>query len=108
MGRKQGIGQALCEHTVYDTEGQLVSGSFLDYCLPRADTVPRFRFIHKDTATQANPLGVKGCGEAGAAGSPPALINAIVDALAVRHLDMPASAEKVWRCARSHAAKGVL
>ena len=99
-GLAQGIGQALFEHTVYDPDGQLLSGSLLDYCLPRALDLPSFRFEHQDTPAPGNPLGVKGCGEAGAAGSPPALINAIVDALnpyQIRHLDMPATPQVIWR-----------
>ncbi len=99
-GVAQGIGQALMESTAYDEDGQLLSGSFMDYRLPRADDLPAFRFVARETATSRNPLGIKGCGEAGATGSPPAVINAIVDALApfgVSHLDMPATPEKVWR-----------
>ena len=99
-GVAQGIGQALMELTAYDEDGQLLSGSFMDYRLPRADDLPAFRFVARETATSRNPLGIKGCGEAGATGSPPAVINAIVDALApfgVSHLDMPATPEKVWR-----------
>ena len=98
-GVVQGIGQALLEHTVYDEGGQLTSGSFMDYCMPRADDLPNFAFVHRDTPTTRNPLGIKGCGEAGAAGAPPAVINAVVDALAprgVRHLDMPATPRRVW------------
>ncbi len=100
-GLAQGIGQALLENTVYDENGQLLTGSFMDYCMPRADDLPKFN-VHtlKGTPCTHNPLGVKGCGEAGAIGSPPAVINAIVDALkefGVDHLDMPATPEKVWR-----------
>lgn len=99
-GLAQGIGQALTEHTVYDDSGQMLSGSFMDYGLPRADDLPAFNFVHRETPSPRNPLGVKGCGEAGAAGSPPAVINAIVDALSpygVRHLDMPATPQRVWQ-----------
>ncbi|MFO1352508.1 MAG: xanthine dehydrogenase family protein molybdopterin-binding subunit [Gammaproteobacteria bacterium] len=99
-GVAQGIGQALLEQAVYDADGQLLSGSLLDYCLPRADDLPFFAFRAEQTPAPHNPFGAKGCGEAGAAGSPPALINAIIDALApyqVRHLDMPATPEKLWR-----------
>ena len=98
-GVAQGIGQALFEHTAYDGEGQLLSGSFMDYCLPRADDLPDLDFVLNGTPTTRNPMGVKGCGEAGAAGSPPAVINAVVDALkpyGVRHVDMPATPERVW------------
>jgi len=99
-GVTQGIGQALLEHTAYAPDGQLLAGSYMDYCLPRADDLPSFVFDHRDTPTTRNLLGVKGCGEAGATGSPPAVMNAVMDALAplgVRHVDMPATAEKIWR-----------
>lgn len=99
-GLAQGIGQALMEHGVYDNEGQLLSGSYMDYAMPRADNFPNFTVDTSVTECTHNPLGVKGCGEAGAIGSPPAVINAIVDALSdygVTHMDMPATPEKVWR-----------
>jgi carbon-monoxide dehydrogenase large subunit len=100
-GTVQGIGQALYEHCIYDeNSGQLVTGSLMDYCLPRAGDVPNFTFRYNEIPTQSNPLGVKGAGEAGAIGAPPAIINALVDALApygVKHIDMPATPEKVWR-----------
>jgi carbon-monoxide dehydrogenase large subunit len=100
-GLAQGIGQALFENTVYDkASGQLLTGSMMDYCLPRADDLPSFAVETNVTLCTHNPLGVKGCGEAGAIGAPPAVINAVVDALAslgVRHIDMPATPEKVWR-----------
>ncbi len=100
-GTVQGIGQALYERVVYDSDsGQLVTGSLMDYCLPRANDVPAFTFRYNEIPTPANPLGVKGAGEAGAIGAPPAVINAIVDALApygIRHIDMPATPEKIWR-----------
>jgi carbon-monoxide dehydrogenase large subunit len=99
-GLAQGIGQALLEHSVYDDSGQLVSGSYMDYAMPRADHFPNFTVDTSVTECTHNPLGVKGCGEAGAIGSPPAVINAIVDALSdyeVRHVDMPATPEKIWR-----------
>ena len=98
-GLAQGLGQALLENCVYDENGQLVSGSYMDYCMPRADDLPSFAVDTQVTACTHNPLGVKGCGEAGAIGSPPALINAVVDALAgygITHLDMPASPHRVW------------
>ena len=98
-GLVQGMGQAVFEQTVYDDDGQLLSGSYMDYCLPRARDVPFIDFENVVTPTERNPLGIKGCGEAGATGSPPAVINAIVDALApygVRHVDMPATPERVW------------
>jgi carbon-monoxide dehydrogenase large subunit len=96
----QGIGQALIENCYYDPEtGQLISGSFQDYGLPHADELPSFKVGTKETACTHNPLGVKGCGEAGAIGSPAALMNAITDALGVRDLEMPATPQRVWRAA---------
>ena len=100
-GTVQGIGQALLEQTVYDENGQLLSGSFMDYCMPRADDLPAIELtMLEDTPCETNPMGVKGAGEAGAIGACPAVINALVDALSplgVRHIDMPATPEKVWR-----------
>jgi len=100
-GVAQGIGQALFEHTVYDQSGQLVSASFMDYALPRAEDVPGFHFETRNVPSTTNPLGIKGAGEAGSIGSCPALMNALVDALdravGVRHIDMPATPETVWR-----------
>jgi carbon-monoxide dehydrogenase large subunit len=98
-GVAQGIGQALLENAVYDTNGQLLSGSMMDYTMPRADNLPNIKVDTEVTLCTHNPLGVKGCGEVGAIGSPPAIINAIVDALKdydVRHIDMPATAPKLW------------
>ncbi len=98
-GVMQGIGQALLENAVYDQQGQLVTGSFMDYTMPRAHDFPRMTVGTEVTLCTHNPLGVKGCGEVGAIGSPPAVINAVVDALrdyGVVHLDMPASPEKIW------------
>jgi len=104
-GLTQGIGQALTECCIYDPEsGQLVTGSMQDYCLPRADDVPSYRIGTKETPCTHNPLGVKGCGEAGAIGSPPAVINAITDALGVREIEMPATPQRVWRVANKKAA----
>ena len=100
-GVTQGIGQALYEHTVFDADsGQLLSGSFMDYTLPRADNLPPIEVALIEVPCGTNPLGVKGAGEAGAVGSPPAIINAIIDALkddGVTHIDMPATPEKIWR-----------
>ncbi len=98
-GIAQGIGQALLEHAVYDASGQLLSGSYMDYTMPRADNVPNIKVATENTLCTHNPLGSKGCGEVGAIGSPPAVIGAIVDALkdyGVRHINMPASPEKIW------------
>ena len=106
-GLAQGLGQALLEHTVYDAEGQLLSGSFMDYCIPRADDLPDFGFEPWITPSPGNPLDIKGCGEAGAAGSPPAAINAVLDALAsigVEDFEMPATPERVWRAIRAARA----
>jgi carbon-monoxide dehydrogenase large subunit len=104
-GVVQGIGQALLEHTVYDdASGQLVTGSFMDYAMPRAGDLPSFSFATHNVPCTANPLGVKGAGEAGAIGAPPAVINAIVDALhartGLRHIDMPATPRRVWEALR--------
>jgi len=102
-GLAQGIGQALLEQAVYDDSGQLVNASFMDYTMPRADDVPSFKVGTVVTPCTHNPLGVKGCGEAGAIGSPPAVINAVCDALGVRHIEMPATPEKVWRALQTAA-----
>jgi len=102
-GIAQGIGQALLEAAAYDEYGQLVSGSYMDYAMPRADDVPFYTVDHScQTPCTHNPLGVKGCGEAGAIGSPPAVVNAVVDALQraghghVTHIDMPLTPSRVW------------
>jgi len=104
-GVAQGIGQALTEHTVYDDEsGQLLSGSLMDYAIPRADDLPALEISLSGTPTKANPLGVKGSGQAGAMAAPQTVMNAILDAVAplgVTHLDMPATAEAVWRALSS-------
>ena len=107
-GLAQGIGQALLENAVYDENGQLRSGSYMDYTMPRADDVPFFKVGTTVTPCTHNPLGVKGCGEAGAIGSPPAVINAICDALrdyGVDHMDMPATPEKIWRAINKMQAR---
>ena len=100
-GVAQGYGQSVLERTVYDSgSGQLLSGTFTDYALPRADDLPQIEVELVEIPCATNPLGVKGAGEAGAVGSPPALINAIIDALAddgVSQIDMPATPETVWR-----------
>ncbi len=95
-GVTQGIGQALLEGVVYDDTGQLLTASYMDYCMPRADDVPAFTVTHGCTPSPNNPLGLKGCGEAGAIGSPPAVINAITDAIGTEALQMPATPAKVW------------
>ncbi|MEY4680574.1 MAG: xanthine dehydrogenase family protein molybdopterin-binding subunit [Alphaproteobacteria bacterium] len=109
-GTAQGIGQALFEGARYDEEtGQLLTGSFMDYCMPRAGSIPDISFAYTEACpTTANPLGVKGCGEAGAIGAPPAVINAVVDALSsygITHIDMPATPEKIWRVISSGSVK---
>ena len=96
-GIAQGIGQALLEQCIYDETGQLLTGSYMDYCMPRADDLPSFEVGMTCTPCTHNPIGAKGCGEAGAIGSPPAVINAITDALGIMEMDMPATSERVWR-----------
>ena len=104
-GLVQGIGQALMENCVYDREtGQLLTGSFMDYAMPRADDFPEFKIGTVCTPCTHNPIGAKGCGEAGAIGSPPAVINAVLDALSglgVKNFDMPASPSRVWEAIQS-------
>ena len=95
-GIAQGIGQALLEQAVYDDAGQLITGSYMDYCMPRADDLPNFTVGMTCTPCTHNPIGAKGCGEAGAIGSPPAVINAVLDAIGETDMDMPASPERVW------------
>jgi carbon-monoxide dehydrogenase large subunit len=99
-GLAQGIGQALYEEVQYDADGQLSNGSYMTYCMPRAADLPMFKVGNHVTACTHNPLGVKGVGEVGAIGVPPAVINAVLDALAplgVKDISMPATPEKVWR-----------
>ncbi len=107
-GIAQGIGQALYEAALYDDNGQLLSGSMMEYHVPTAEDLPAFQLDHTVTLTKTNPLGVKGIGEAGTIGSTPAVVNAVVDALSplgIRHLDMPLTSEKIWR-AMQKAAEG--
>ncbi len=107
-GLTQGLGQALLENCVYDAEsGQLLTGSLMDYALPRADDVPSYKVSTKVTPCTHNPLGAKGCGEAGAIGAPAALMNAVLDAMAasgVKHFDMPASPHRVWQALQAAKA----
>lgn len=109
-GLAQGIGQALYEEAIYDSEGQLTNGSYMSYCMPRAADLPMFKVGNHVTACTHNPLGIKGVGEVGAIGVPPAVINAVLDALAplgVKDISMPATPEKVWRAIQAaKAAKG--
>jgi carbon-monoxide dehydrogenase large subunit len=106
-GVVQGIGQALLERTVYDEDGQLLSGSYMDYALPRADDLPSFAFLSHPVPAKTNLLGAKGCGEAGCAGALPAVMNAVVDAVAplgIRHVDMPATPHRLWHAIREARA----
>jgi carbon-monoxide dehydrogenase large subunit len=99
-GVAQGIGQALWEEAVYDDSGQLITGEFMDYTMPRAHMMPWIESEHTITPTNVNPLGVKGVGEAGTIGASPAVVNSVVDALShlgVRHIDMPLTPEKIWK-----------
>nr|MDP8995314.1 xanthine dehydrogenase family protein molybdopterin-binding subunit [Pseudomonadota bacterium] len=99
----------LYEHAVYDPEsGQLLTGSYMDYTMPRADNLPEIKFKFNEIPCKTNPLGAKGCGEAGAIGAPPATINAVVDALqdyGVTHVDMPATPLKLWRLIQEGAPR---
>ncbi|PYV40905.1 MAG: carbon monoxide dehydrogenase, partial [Acidobacteria bacterium] len=99
-GIAQGLGQALLEEAVYDENGQLITGTLMDYAIPKSVDIPWFELDKTETPSPVNPLGVKGVGEAGTIGSTPAIVNAVVDALApfgVRHLDMPLKSERVWQ-----------
>src|SRR5438067_9121017 len=108
-GIVQGIGQALRERTVYDEQGQLLTGSYMDYAMPRAEDAPHFVHASHPVPATTNPLGAKGCGEAGCAGALPSVMNALVDALSefgIRHIDMPATPERVWRAIHRSRAQG--
>ncbi len=108
-GIAQGIGQALMESVVYDEAGQLLTGSYMDYALPRASDTPNFSFRSHPVPAKTNPLGIKGCGEAGCAGSLPSVMNALVNALSeygIRHIDMPATPQHVWRTIQEARAAG--
>jgi carbon-monoxide dehydrogenase large subunit len=107
-GVVQGIGQALMEMTAYDADGQFLTGSYMDYALPRASDVPDFSVESHPVPATTNPLGVKGCGEAGCAGALTSVMNAVADALSevgIRHIDMPATPYRVWQAI--HEAGGV-
>ncbi|HEY1432527.1 MAG TPA: molybdopterin cofactor-binding domain-containing protein [Stellaceae bacterium] len=108
-GVAQGVGQAMLERTFFDPEsGQLLTGSLTDYCLPRADDLPAIEFAYNVVPCRTNPLGVKGAGEAGAIGAPPALVNAVVEALCelgIEHLDMPLTPERLWAAIRAATAR---
>jgi carbon-monoxide dehydrogenase large subunit len=106
-GVAQGLGQALWEQAVYDDNGQLITGEYTDYVMPRAHTMPFIESAHTVTPTPVNPMGVKGVGEAGTIGASPAVVNSVVDALAplgIRHLDMPLSPEKIWKIVNGRTA----
>jgi aerobic carbon-monoxide dehydrogenase large subunit len=106
-GVVQGLGQALMEHVAYDEDGQMLSGSFMDYAMPRASDLPSFGFDSHPVPATTNALGAKGCGEAGCAGAMPAVMNAVVDALSelgIDHVDMPATPERVWRAIQAAGA----
>src|ERR1700674_1050870 len=104
-GIAQGVGQALLEGCVYDKEGQLVTASYMDYCMPRAGDFPTFQVAMTNTPCPSNPLGVKGCGEAGAIAAPAAVINAITDALGHEDIAMPATPKAVWKAAQKSPTK---
>jgi carbon-monoxide dehydrogenase large subunit len=107
-GIVQGIGQALWEGAVYDEKGQLISGTFMDYAMPKARFFPNFETAFTETPSPVNPLGVKGIGETGTIASTPAVVNAVVDALkpfGVKDLDMPLTPEKVWRAMQKGRVK---
>src|SRR5256886_11253719 len=106
-GIAHSIGQALFERTVYDENGQLLTGEFMDYAMPRAKDIPEYRMDSTVTPSPSNPMGIKGVGEAGTIGATPAIANAVMDALSplgIRHLDLPLTPEKIWRAIREHAA----
>jgi carbon-monoxide dehydrogenase large subunit len=103
-GIAQGVGQALLEGTVYDANGQLVSGSFMDYAMPHAENFPTFKVETTMTKCPSNPLGIKGCGEAGAIAAPAAVINAITDAIGSENVTMPATPQTVWSAIRKAQA----
>jgi len=107
-GLAQGLGQALMERCVHDEHGQLLTGSFMDYAIPRALDLPSFEVHLLGTRCDHNPLGAKGCAEVGSVGVPPAVINAILDALAplgITHIDMPASPMRVWEAIQKAGGK---
>lgn len=107
-GIAQGLGQALYEEVVYDENGQLITGSFMDYAVPKAHQLPHYELDYTVTPTNVNPLGAKGVGEAGTIGSTPAIVNAVVDAFAhlgVRNIDMPLKPEKIWKVIKEHGQK---
>ena len=109
-GIAQGVGQALMERAAYDENGQLLTASFMDYCMPRADNLPEFAFETRNVPSTSNPMGLKGAGEAGSIGSTPAVMNAVADALwracRVEHIDMPATPFAVYSAIKRSGVKG--
>ena len=104
-GVVQGLGQALLENCVYDPQtGQLLTASFSDYAMPRADDLPDIQFAYEEIPCKTNPMGAKGCGEAGTVGAMPSVMSAVADALGILHIDMPATPERVWRAIREKSA----
>jgi aerobic carbon-monoxide dehydrogenase large subunit len=104
-GIAQGVGQALYEGTVYDKDGQLITGSYMDYAMPRADYLPSFKVDTTETKCPSNPLGIKGCGEAGAIAAPAAVMNAITDAIGTEDIAMPATPATVWAAIQKHPTR---
>jgi carbon-monoxide dehydrogenase large subunit len=107
-GITQSLGQALLEQVVYDENGQLITGEFMDYAIPRASDIPEYELGHTITPSPVNPLGIKGVGEAGTIGATPAIANAVIDALSplgVKHVDLPLKPEKLWRIIHEHETK---
>jgi carbon-monoxide dehydrogenase large subunit len=107
-GVAQGIGQALMEQVSYDSSGQPITGSFMDYALPRAEDIPMMEVGDHPVLAKSNPLGTKGCGEAGCAGSLSTIVNAVLDALSefgIKHIDMPLTSERIWRAIQDAKAK---
>ena len=104
-GVLQGVGQILVEHTIYDDDGQLLTGSYMDYCMPRADDICSIDFSTRNVPCTTNPLGVKGCGEAGNGGSMPAVMNAIYHALedkGITQMDAPATPHRAWQAIQNN------
>jgi carbon-monoxide dehydrogenase large subunit len=107
-GVVQGLGQALLEHAVYDSDGQFVTGSFMDYAMPRAHGVPTINVLSHPVPTKSNPLGAKGCGEAGTSGGLASVANAVIDALSeygIRHLEMPMTPARIWHAIQEAKAR---
>jgi carbon-monoxide dehydrogenase large subunit len=107
-GVVQGLGQALLEEAIYDSDGQFVTGSFMDYAMPRAHDVPMINVLSHPVPTKSNPLGAKGCGEAGTSGGLPSVANAVIDALSeygIRHLEMPMTPARIWRAIQDAKAR---